>query len=269
MVPRVERECRKKGGILQRFRRDADVGLAVEQHRGNLSRAALVQHKMDLGKVLGEARHHMRQHVARLRVRGGDSELPLVAIAELLAEPLDIGRIDEYALDHLDQLLAWVGQSEQPLAAPHEQLDAQLVFQILDVLADTRLRREQHVGDLGQVEIAPDGLANDAQLLKVHRCAPSGSSNDGDLFGSSRRRIPSRRAARISTSPAQTKAHTLLELGLCRRTAARDCSDITKNFSRDAGASANKKKSHSNVGAGSELIAHLSLAKIKRVARGP
>ena len=76
----------------------------------------------------------MRQHIARLRVRGRDGELPLLAVAELLAEPLDVRGVDQDALDDLDQLLAGVGQAEQPLAAAHEQLDAELVLEILDVL---------------------------------------------------------------------------------------------------------------------------------------
>ena len=72
-----------------------------------------------------------------------------------------------------DQLLAGLGQPEQPLAAAHEQLDAELVLEILDVLADARLRGVERVGDLGQVEVAPDGLANDAKLLEVHGSAPA------------------------------------------------------------------------------------------------
>ncbi len=114
----------------------------------------------------------MRQHIARLRVRGGDDELALLAIGELLAEPLDVGGVDQNALDDLDQLLAGVGQAEQALAAAHEQLDAELVLEVLDVLADARLRGEQRVGHLGQVEVPPHRLAHDAQLLEVHDMAP-------------------------------------------------------------------------------------------------
>ena len=67
---------------------------------------------------------------------------------------------------------------EQPLAAAHEDLDPQLVLEILDVFADAGLRGVERAGYLGQVEIAPHGLANDAQLLEVHESrAPGPPSN--------------------------------------------------------------------------------------------
>ena len=172
VMPAVEREGGQRRRLPQRLGADADVGIAVAEHGGDLGRAALVQRQAHLGVGLAELGHHVRQHVARLRVRGGDDDLALLAIGELLAEPLDVGRVDQHALDDLHHLLAGVGEAEQPLAAAHEQLDAEFVLQVADVLADARLRGVQRVRHLGQVEVAPHGLADDAQLLEVHGSSP-------------------------------------------------------------------------------------------------
>jgi len=56
----------------------------------------------------------------------------------------------------------------KPLALAHEELDAEFVFQIEDVLADAGLRGEQRIRHLGEVESCADRLADDAQLLEVH-----------------------------------------------------------------------------------------------------
>jgi len=98
----------------------------------------------------------------------GDAELPLVAIAELLGQTLDVLRVEQHALDDSDQFLARIGQSEQALALAHEQLDTEFVLEILDVLADPGLRGKQRIRHLGEVEAAPNGFADDPQLLEIH-----------------------------------------------------------------------------------------------------
>ncbi len=125
-----------------------------------------------MGNTLLELHDHLRQRVARLRVRRRHRQFALVAERELLGKLLDVLGIEQHALDDADQLLAGLGQPEQPLAAAHEQLDAELVLEVLDVLADAGLRGIEGVGNLGQVELAPYGFANDAKLLKVHVWAP-------------------------------------------------------------------------------------------------
>ena len=125
-----------------------------------------------------EARDDGRQRVARLRVGGDDPQRAFVGGGEPPADLRQVLRIDQHALDDLDGLLAGLRQTEQPLAATHEQLDAELVLEILDVLADARLRGQQRVGDLGQIEIATGGLADDAELLKIHAQLASGCRRD-------------------------------------------------------------------------------------------
>ena len=174
VVPLVEREGHECGMAFQRLGRDRDVGLAGLQQRDDLGRAGLVQHQVHARKGLLEAPHHLGQRVARLGVRGGDHQAAAVAVGELLGDALDVAGVDQHALDDRDQLPARLGQPEQALAAAHEQLDAELVLEILDVLADARLRGVQRIGDLGQVEVLRDRLADDAQLLEVHRPSSGG-----------------------------------------------------------------------------------------------
>jgi len=61
-------------------------------------------------------------------MRRGERELAALALAELLAKLLDVLGLQQDAFDPLDQLLAGIGQPNQPLAAADEQLEAKLVF---------------------------------------------------------------------------------------------------------------------------------------------
>ena len=123
---------------------------------------------MHLGERLLEIGDHFRQRIARLRVRGDHGELAFVALAVLLHQILDVVRVEQDALDDLQQLAARIGQAEQALAFAHEQLHAQFVFQILDVLGHAGLRSEQRIAHLGEVEVVTRRFADDPKLLKVH-----------------------------------------------------------------------------------------------------
>ena len=70
---------------------------------------------------------------------GRDCEMPLVAVREAITDLTDIVRIDEHPIDDSRNLLAGVCQAEQALAFTHKELDAKLVLEILDVLANARL----------------------------------------------------------------------------------------------------------------------------------
>ena len=181
VIPGIVREGDDIGVLLQRLGGNADVGAAVEQHGDDLLRAGLMQHQPHLGKSLLELHDHLRQRVARLCVRRRHRQLALVAQRELLGELLDVLGVEQHPLDDADQLLAGLCQSEQPLAAAHEQLDPQLVLEILDVLADAGLRGIESVGNIGQVELAAYGFANDAKLLKVHVWAPRSKTRSLEL----------------------------------------------------------------------------------------
>ena len=142
MVPAVKVERDEVRHPREGFGGDTDVGAAVLEHGGNLGRAGLVQHQMDFRKGLLEARHHLGQRIAGLGVGGGDGELTVVLGAELGSDALDVAGVHQHPIDHMHQLLPWLGKAEQTFALADEQLEAQLVFQILDVLGDARLGGE-------------------------------------------------------------------------------------------------------------------------------
>ena len=66
--------------------------------------------------------------------------VPSLLLERRLGDLSQVVRVEQHALDDLDGLLAGFRQAEQPLAAAHEELDAELVLEVLDVLADAGLR---------------------------------------------------------------------------------------------------------------------------------
>ena len=166
--PPQERECRELRLGAERFGGHADVGLAFQQHGGDLARIALRQDQANLGKLRAELRHHGGKHIARLGVGGGDPQFALVTLAELLANALDVAGVDQHALDDADQLLARLREAQEPLSLAFEQRDAEFDLQVLDVLGHARLRGVERVGHLGQVEVVLDGLAKNTELLEIH-----------------------------------------------------------------------------------------------------
>src|SRR6185369_162673 len=112
--------------------------------------------------------------------------------------------VEQDALDDLGQFLARLGQAEQALAAADEDLDAELVLKVLDVLADAGLRGIERAGDFGQVEILAHGFAHDAELLKIHGlsfyAAKRSFWNTRMARGRSETWSPSRRPEALSAS---------------------------------------------------------------------
>ncbi|OPZ07596.1 MAG: hypothetical protein BWZ07_03289 [Alphaproteobacteria bacterium ADurb.BinA280] len=139
MVPGVERKRRQLWLVSQGFSGNANICLAFKQQRQRLCRTALMQGQMDFREGFTELRYHSWQRVARLRMCGGNGELAFIAIGVLRCEMLDVLRIQQQTLHDCHQLATGIRQPGETLALAHEKLDAELVFEILDVLADTRL----------------------------------------------------------------------------------------------------------------------------------
>ncbi|CAM2151084.1 hypothetical protein PT2222_250087 [Paraburkholderia tropica] len=168
VMPRIARERHDIGETIERFGRDADIGLAVDDHLRDLLRIALAQRQMHLREHLAELVHDLRQRIARLRVSRRHDEVAAVLIGELARHAAQVLRVEQHALDQLMHGLARLRETREALAASNEDVDAQLVLQILDLLRHTRLRRVQHVRHFGQVHVLPHGLAHETQLLKIH-----------------------------------------------------------------------------------------------------
>ena len=98
----------------------------------------------------------------------GDGEGAAVLGRILLANApqiADFAHDEFYAFEHM---LARLGHTLESLAVPSKNLDAQFFFKLDDGLGNTGLRRVQGTGGFGKVQVAPDGLLNEAELVKVH-----------------------------------------------------------------------------------------------------
>jgi len=76
-----------------------------------------------------------------LRVCRRDCQVSLVAICIAVANFLDVLGVDQNALDDDGNFFARLCQPEQPFPLTDEKFDPELIFQIFDVLAHTRLGR--------------------------------------------------------------------------------------------------------------------------------
>jgi hypothetical protein len=167
-MPAIEGEGRQFRDLVQPLGGDTDIRFARNQLLGNLDRAALVQREVHARVVGLEPLDDLRQRVTSLGMGGGDHEVAGLPAGKLVGDAAQVLGIEQNAVDHLGQFLARLGQPEQTLATAHEDLDAEFVLEILDVLADAGLRGVQGGRHFGQVEVLAQRLADDAQLLEVH-----------------------------------------------------------------------------------------------------
>ena len=79
-----------------------------------------MQHQMHIRKLRAKFGDDRQKRIARLRMGRCDVKRAAITIGELLAELLDIFRVEQNAIDDLRQLLAGLRQSQKPLAATHE-----------------------------------------------------------------------------------------------------------------------------------------------------
>ncbi len=135
---------------------------------GDLQRVALVQDDLDLRVARREFAQHLRQHVARLRVRGRDRQRAGVLAAEFVGDALQVGDFAQRAARGGDHDLAGRRERRQALALAHEDRQAELVLELPDLLADAGLRREQRFRRHGYVEPVVDHRAEIFDLLEVH-----------------------------------------------------------------------------------------------------
>src|SRR5690606_34718575 len=138
-------------------------------HLGNLHGRALVHVQGHLGILLDKAADHRRQGVAGLGVGGGDAQGATLLVGKLLRDLLDALALAQDLSSGADDSLAGRRNAGQMLAAAGEYLDAQLVFEQPNLLADARLGGEQALRRGRDVEVMMLHLPNVTQLLQLHR----------------------------------------------------------------------------------------------------
>ena len=115
-----------------------------------------------------ESSHRLRQGVARLGMGGGDPERAGGLVRKLLAGALEIGGLRQDALGDAEYRSAGFCHRHHALAVALEDLDAQLVFEQLDLLAHAGLGSMQGLRSGRDVESTPGDFDDITQLLELH-----------------------------------------------------------------------------------------------------
>ena len=147
---------------------NADVGLTVEQHFRHLLGRTLMQLQLHVRIAAPEVVHRIGQRVTRLRMGGGNAQLAGRLAGVFLSHPQQVLGARQNALDDGQRHGPGLGQRGQPLAGPHEQLEAQFLFQFANLAAHAGLRRVQRPRHFREIEAAARGLADGTQLLEIH-----------------------------------------------------------------------------------------------------
>jgi hypothetical protein len=156
----------------QRLGGNADLSIATLHHRGDFRRAALVEYQTHFRKGLHKLGDDASQGLSGLCMCRRDRQLAGVSIRILQTELFDIACVSRYSIDDCDKFIPWLGQAQQPLTSANKQFEPKLVLEILDVLAQTRLRREKRASRFCQIEPPLHGLANNSELLEIHCNSP-------------------------------------------------------------------------------------------------
>ncbi len=98
-----------------------------------------------------------------------NSQDALVAIDVILADRVDAVDRRERDARLARDLLADLGQTDEALAATHEQFGAEFVLEFLQMLRHRGLDDEHFVGRLADAESAIDQLEQRLQLSEFHR----------------------------------------------------------------------------------------------------
>ena len=117
---------------------------------------------------LAKLADHLRQHVARLGVRGRDGQRAAVGLAQLGRGAADVLHLAQDACGARDDLLARGRGAGERAALAFEQLKAELLLQQLELPADAGLRGVQLPGGGRDVEAILVDRHEIAQLLQFH-----------------------------------------------------------------------------------------------------
>ncbi len=151
-MPAIHRQAHQMRELLLRARGDGEVDAVARHHFGDLLRGALVQMQAHLRIFEPKGANHLRQHVARLGVRGGDRQRAAVGLAQLRGGTANVLHFPQNAGGARNDFLARVGGPRQRAALALEQLEAEFLLQELQLAADSRLRGVQLPRGRGDVQ---------------------------------------------------------------------------------------------------------------------
>ena len=132
-----------------------------------------MQVEHDLGVALQERLDDIRQDITGLGVRGADRQAPPALVAQLRGQLPDALRLLQDVQRPVDDLLAGRGDAGEVAALADEDLEAQLVLEQLDLLADPGLGGMQLLGRGGDVQPALRDGGQVTQLVQFHARKPN------------------------------------------------------------------------------------------------
>ncbi len=156
------------GKQLFRARGDRKIDAVAGNHLRDLLRGALMQMQAHFRVFDSKGANHLRQHVAGLRVRGGDGQRTAVRLAQLRGSAADVLHLAQDAAGARDDLLAGGGGAGERTAFALEELESELLLEKLQLPADAGLRGVQLPGSGGDIEAVLVDRHEVAQLLKLH-----------------------------------------------------------------------------------------------------
>ncbi len=155
-VPAIARHQHEIREQLLRAGVDRKVDAVAHGHVRNLLGRSLVQMQLDVRIALLKDPDHGRQYVARLGMGRTDRErAPFVAFL-LVSEALDALHLPENPERTVDDALPRRRDASEGAPLPQKDRKAELVLELLQLLAHSRLRRVQPFGGSGDVQIVFD-----------------------------------------------------------------------------------------------------------------
>ena len=144
------------------------VDAASLQLRQHFAVAARLQVHADLRVALAQRADRGGQGEARLGVGGGDAQLAARLVAQVGGDRADVGRLGDDRAGAFQHVAAGVGHRVEALALAHEQLEAQLVLKLAQLLAQAGLGGVDALGGQRDVEAGVGDGNQVAQLGQGH-----------------------------------------------------------------------------------------------------
>ncbi len=172
---------------MQRFRGNREIGVPFRYRFRNLRWRPLVHMQRNARVTLDEAFNHAWQCITRLSMGSGNIERAFIRPGVLAGDRLNGIDFGKHLTRNTNNLLTCGRHLSQMLTTAGENLDAKLIFQHPNLLADPRLGSIQPLSGRGDVKVMINHFNNVTKLLQFHntssRLAPSGHRLSADLIG--------------------------------------------------------------------------------------
>ncbi len=128
-----------------------------------------MQVQVDARMLGAECADHLRKNIARLGMGRADRQRADLAILYVVRYPLDAVHLAQHAQRVRNHSLPSLGDAGERTSLAHEEVEAELVLQQLELLADGRLSRPDAGCGRRQIQVVLRDRREKSQLLELHR----------------------------------------------------------------------------------------------------